>query len=78
MKKIPYARQWIDKDDIRSVIQVLESDYLTQGPMVDNFERAVADYCGAKYAVAVNSGTSALHIACFLLFFIGYTPHYNI
>ncbi len=61
---IPYGRQSISKDDIQAVVAVLESDWLTQGPSIERFERAVADYCGAKYAVAVNSATSALHIAC--------------
>jgi UDP-4-amino-4,6-dideoxy-N-acetyl-beta-L-altrosamine transaminase len=61
---IPYARQDIDSEDIAAVVKVLQSDWLTQGPSVEKFERAVADYCGAKYAVAVNSATSALHIAC--------------
>ena len=64
MKIIPYGRQWVDEKDIRAVVNVLKSDYLTQGPKIEEFEKAVADYCGVKYAVAVNSGTSALHIAC--------------
>ena len=64
MKPIPYARQHIDDEDIRAVVETLRSDWLTQGPAIERFERAVADYCGARYAVAVNSGTSALHIAC--------------
>jgi UDP-4-amino-4,6-dideoxy-N-acetyl-beta-L-altrosamine transaminase len=61
---IPYGRQWLDEDDIEAVVQVLQSDFLTQGPAVPQFEEAVASYCGAGYAVAVNSGTSALHMAC--------------
>lgn len=61
---IPYGRQSISADDINAVVEVLKSDWLTQGPAVDRFEKAVADYCGARYAVAVNSATSALHIAC--------------
>jgi UDP-4-amino-4,6-dideoxy-N-acetyl-beta-L-altrosamine transaminase len=64
---IPYARQSISEDDINTVVDVLRSDYLTQGPRIGNFEKAVADYCGSEYAVAVNSGTSALHIACLTL-----------
>lgn len=64
MKTIPYARQFIDNDDIKAVVTALRSDYLTQGPRVSEFEDAVASYCNAKYAVAVNSGTAALHIAC--------------
>ena len=61
---IPYARQSISDPDIEAVVKVLRSDWLTQGPSVERFEKAVAEYCGARYAVAVNSGTSALHIAC--------------
>ena len=61
---IPYGRQWIDENDIQAVVQVLRSERITQGPKVEEFEKALADYCGARYAVAVNSGTSALHIAC--------------
>jgi UDP-4-amino-4,6-dideoxy-N-acetyl-beta-L-altrosamine transaminase len=61
---IPYGRQDISQNDIDAVVEVLRSDWLTQGPAIDQFEKAVAQYCGAKYAVAVNSATSALHIAC--------------
>lgn len=61
---IPYGRHWVGKDDIRTVIKTLESSNLTQGPRVEEFENALAGYCMAKYAVAVNSGTAALHIAC--------------
>ena len=61
---IPYGRQDINKADIDAVVNVLRSDFLTQGPVVPAFEKAVADYCGSKHAVAVNSATSALHIAC--------------
>ncbi|MCG5495987.1 UDP-4-amino-4,6-dideoxy-N-acetyl-beta-L-altrosamine transaminase [Ectothiorhodospira variabilis] len=64
---IPYGRQDITEDDIQAVEQVLRSDWLTQGPMVPRFEQAVADYCGAAHGVAVNSATSALHIACLAL-----------
>jgi len=64
MKYIPYGRQYIDKDDIKEVVKVLKSDWLTQGPMVQRFEEALARYCGAKYVVAVSSGTAALHLAC--------------
>ena len=64
---IPYGRQDINQADIDAVIDVLRSDYLTQGPLTPSFEEAVANYCGAKYAVAVNSATSALHIACLAL-----------
>jgi perosamine synthetase len=64
MKQIPYATQWIEEDDILAVADALRSSNLTQGPLVEEFEKDIAQYCGAKYAVAVNSGTSALHIAC--------------
>jgi len=64
MKIIPYGRQDIAEEDIQSVVDVLRSDYLTQGPLVPEFERRIASYCGANFAVAVNSATSALHIAC--------------
>ncbi len=64
---IPYARQDINQTDIDAVVAVLRSDFLTQGPVVPAFEKAVADYCGAQHAVAVNSATSALHIACLAL-----------
>jgi UDP-4-amino-4,6-dideoxy-N-acetyl-beta-L-altrosamine transaminase len=60
---IPYGRQYIDQEDIRAVLEVLKSDFITQGPKVDEFERALAEYCGAKYAVVFNSGTSALYCA---------------
>jgi perosamine synthetase len=63
MIRIPYATQWIDDDDVAAVVSALRSPNLTQGPIVAEFEKKVASYCGAKYAVAVNSGTSALHIA---------------
>lgn len=62
---IPYGKQSIDEDDIEAVIQVLKSDYLTTGPKIQEFEKTVAAYVGAKYAVAVSSGTAALHAACF-------------
>jgi UDP-4-amino-4,6-dideoxy-N-acetyl-beta-L-altrosamine transaminase len=64
---IPYGRQDINEADINAVINVLRSDFLTQGPVVPLFESAVAEYCGAQHAVAVNSATSALHIACLAL-----------
>lgn len=62
---IPYGRQTIEDDDIDAVIEVLKSDYLTTGPKIAEFEKSVADYVGAKYAVAISNGTSALHAACF-------------
>lgn len=64
---IPYGRQNILEEDIQAVVDVLKSDFLTQGPVVPNFERSIADYCNSKYALAVNSATSALHIACLAL-----------
>jgi len=64
---IPYGRQDISEADIQAVVDVLRSDFLTQGPAVPAFENAVASQCGARHAVAVNSGTSALHLACLAL-----------
>ncbi len=64
---IPYACQEITQADMDAVAAVLRSDFLTQGPMVPRFEQIVADYCGASHAVAVNSATSALHLACLAL-----------
>ena len=64
---IPYGRQNISEADIQAVVEVLRSDYLTQGPAVPAFENAVATYCGTQHAIAVNSATSALHIACLVL-----------
>ena len=61
---IYYGRQDINENDINAVIDVLNSDFLTQGPAIERFEKRVADYCGVKYAVAVTNATSALHIAC--------------
>ncbi|MGD0153009.1 MAG: UDP-4-amino-4,6-dideoxy-N-acetyl-beta-L-altrosamine transaminase [Thermacetogeniaceae bacterium] len=62
---IPYAHQWIEEDDIAAVAEVLRSDWLTCGPKVAEFERSFASYVGASYAVAVSSGTAALHAAAF-------------
>ena len=61
---IPYGRQTIEEDDIEEVVKVLKSDFLTTGPKVAEFERAVAEYVGAKYAVAISNDTAALHAAC--------------
>ncbi len=61
---IKYGRQWIDDKDIEAVNEVLRSDFITCGPKVDEFERSLAEYTGAKYAVAVSNGTAALHCAC--------------
>ncbi|MFC1884984.1 UDP-4-amino-4,6-dideoxy-N-acetyl-beta-L-altrosamine transaminase [Thermodesulfobacteriota bacterium] len=64
---IPYGRQYLDEEDIREVSKVLRSNWLTTGPRVSDFEEAVADYVGVKYAVAVNSGTAALHCSMYAL-----------
>ncbi|RLJ01480.1 MAG: UDP-4-amino-4,6-dideoxy-N-acetyl-beta-L-altrosamine transaminase, partial [Candidatus Aenigmatarchaeota archaeon] len=63
-KYIPYGHQWINNDDIKEMIKVLKSEWITQGPKVKEFEEALCEYTGAKYAVAVSSGTAGLHIAC--------------
>jgi UDP-4-amino-4,6-dideoxy-N-acetyl-beta-L-altrosamine transaminase len=67
MTMIPYGRQDISEADIQAVVDVLRSDYLTQGPAVPAFEKSIADYCDVQYAVAMNSATSALHVACLAL-----------
>lgn len=64
---IPYGKQNIDQSDIDAVTSVLQSDFLTQGPQVPLFEKSLMEYCDVEYAVAVNSATSALHIACLAL-----------
>jgi len=64
MRPIPYGRQSINKDDIREVNKALLSSFITQGPRITDFEMRIAKYCGARYAVAVSSGTAGLHIAC--------------
>ncbi len=61
--KIYYGRQWVEEDDVEAVASVLRSDFITCGPKVEELERTLCEYTGAKYAVAVNSGTSALHCA---------------
>lgn len=61
---IPYARQFIDEEDIQAVVDVLKGDYLTTGPKIREFEEMVCQYTGAKYAVSISSGTAALHAAC--------------
>lgn len=63
LKPIPYGRQNITDDDIKSVIETLQSDYLTQGPKIKEFEDKFSDYVGSKYAVAVTNATAALHIS---------------
>ena len=67
MKPIPYGRQNIDKNDIDAVVAVLKSDFLTQGPKVQEFEKKFAEYIGSKYAVAVNSATAGLHLSVLAL-----------
>ena len=64
---IPYGKQDINQADIDSVVDVLQSDFLTQGPQVPLFEKTVSNYCGTTFGIAVNSATSALHIACLAL-----------
>jgi len=64
MEIIPYGHHWIDKKDINEVVKVLNSDWITQGPKIKEFESELCKYTGAKYAVVVSSGTAALHIAC--------------
>lgn len=64
---LPYGKQWIDDDDIAAVVNVLRGDWLTQGPNIDAFERALADSVGAPFAVAFANGTVALHAACLAL-----------
>ena len=63
-EKIFYGRQWIDEEDVKAVSEILTSDFITCGPKVSEAERALADYTGAAYAVAVSNGTAALHCAC--------------
>ncbi len=67
MKKIPYGRQHITEEDIEAVVEVLKSDFLTQGPRIGAFEQAFAEYVGARYAVAVSNGTAALHLCALAL-----------
>ena len=64
---IPYGRQDITESDIQAVVDVLQSEFLTQGPTVEKFEQRVANYCGASNALALNSSTSSLHLACLAL-----------
>src|SRR5664279_2580879 len=64
LKFLGYGRQSIDQSDVDSVVEVLRSDFLTQGPAVERFEAVLAERVGARHAVAVSSGTAGLHIAC--------------
>lgn len=67
MNIIPYGKQTIDDDDINSVVEVLKGDFLTTGPKVKEFEKKIAEYCGAKYCVCVSNGTAALHLSSMVL-----------
>jgi len=67
MRYIPYGRHTINKDDIQTVVEVLKSDWITQGPKRREFEDALCGYTGAEYAVTVSRGTAALHAAYFIL-----------
>lgn len=62
---LPYGRQWIDEDDVKAVVDVLNSDFITTGPTISQFEKTIAEFVGTKYAVAFSSGTAALHAACY-------------
>ncbi|WP_163537024.1 UDP-4-amino-4,6-dideoxy-N-acetyl-beta-L-altrosamine transaminase [Gracilibacillus sp. YIM 98692] len=62
---LPYGKQWLDEEDVKAVTNVLTSDYITTGPIISEFEDAIASFVDAKYAVAFSSGTAALHAACF-------------
>lgn len=64
---LPYSRQNIDRNDIKSIVEVLKSDFITQGPNINKFEKEFAKYVGAKYAVCCATGTAALHLACLAL-----------
>ncbi|MDR6224323.1 UDP-4-amino-4,6-dideoxy-N-acetyl-beta-L-altrosamine transaminase [Desmospora profundinema] len=63
---LPYGKQWIEEDDIRAVVEVLKGDFITTGPAIQAFEKKLAQYVGARYAVAFSSGTAALHAACYV------------
>src|SRR5437762_4685709 len=67
MKPIPYGRQSITQDDIDAVVNTLQSDFLTQGPKIEEFEKKFSQYIGAKYAIAVSNGTAALHLSALAL-----------
>src|SRR5215210_8047474 len=64
---IPYGKQYISKKDIKAVVETLQSDFLTQGPKIPEFEKAFAKYVNAKFAVAVANGTAALHLSALAL-----------
>ena len=67
MKKIPYGKHFIDKSDIEAVVKVLESDSLTQGPIISEYEKKFANYVGSKYAVSVSSCSAGLHLSAIAL-----------
>ena len=67
MKPIPYGKQEINKEDIKAVVDVLNSDFLTQGPKVEEFESEFAKYVGSKYSISVSNGTAALHLSALAL-----------
>ena len=67
MNFIPYGKQLLEQEDIDAVVEVLNSDYLTTGPKVQEFEKALSDYCDARYVIAVANGTAALHLASLAL-----------
>lgn len=67
MQPIPYGKQYISKDDINVVVEALQAEFLTQGPAINNFEKAFAKYMGSKYAVALSNGTAALHLCAIAL-----------
>ena len=64
---LPYSRQTISEDDVKNVVKVLKSDFITQGPNINKFEKEFAKYVGAKYAVSCATGTAALHLSCLAL-----------
>ncbi|PGD67548.1 UDP-4-amino-4,6-dideoxy-N-acetyl-beta-L-altrosamine transaminase, partial [Bacillus toyonensis] len=62
---LPYGQQQIDEHDIQAVVDILKGDFLTTGPTIQQFEKSIAKYVGAKYAVSFSNGTAALHAACY-------------
>ena len=64
---IPYGKQDINNDDIESLVKILKSDFLTQGPTIPKFEEKISNFCGSSYSVAVTSATAALHLSCIAL-----------
>ena len=66
-KPIPYGHQYINEEDVKAVVAALTSDYMTQGPLIGQFEKNFADYLGVKYACMVSNGTAALHLCAMAL-----------